>query len=85
MTVESDVADMYVMILKKYDSEDTAHLAALRLCRELMPAAGDQVVREATARAIASVRIAGAPANDAKPADASQASTKRRSRRLLIC
>jgi hypothetical protein len=75
MTVESDVRDMYLRILKRYAAEDTARVAALTLCRELMPDADDRIVRETTARAIAAVRIAGTPANDVKPNDR-QATTK---------
>jgi hypothetical protein len=56
MTVESDVADVYALILSKKASEETARTAAMALCRELMPGSDERVVRQTVARAIATVR-----------------------------
>jgi hypothetical protein len=56
MSVETDVAEVYALILRKKASEETARTAAFALCRELMPHADDKTVRETLARAIASVR-----------------------------
>jgi hypothetical protein len=64
MSVESDVSDVFALILKKNASQETARAAALALCRELMPLTPDHVIRETVARAIATVRIERAARND---------------------
>jgi hypothetical protein len=66
MRTEKQVADFYRFLLGKNESEETACVAALALCRGLMPGAEDDLVRETAARAIASVRISRASANDNK-------------------
>lgn len=57
MSAEREVADLYVFILRKYASEDTAHTVAMALGRELMPGADDYTVRQSVSRAIATARV----------------------------
>jgi hypothetical protein len=67
MTVETDVADMYALLLRTGASEKTAREVAMALYRQLMPSSDDVTARETVSRAIATVRIAHAASNDAAP------------------
>ena len=64
MTVESDVADMYELLLRKGATEKTAREVAMAFYRQLAPSSDDFAAREAVSRAIATVRIASAASND---------------------
>jgi hypothetical protein len=80
MAVENDVADLYELLLRKNASEETARAVAMALYRELMPGSDDPTVREAVARAIATVRIKSLASNDMGPSGERPTGRKRGSK-----
>lgn len=70
MSIQSELASMYALMLRKGASEDTARVVATALCRELNPDNDDVAVREGVSRAIAATVIAQASSRDPETVDA---------------
>jgi hypothetical protein len=66
MSIQSELANMYELMLRKGASEDTARAVATALCRELVSDNDDVANREGVSRAIATTVIARATSRDAE-------------------
>lgn len=64
MSIQSELASMYALMLRRGASEDIARVVATALCRELAPDNDDVAIREGVSRAIAATMSARAPRRD---------------------